>query len=160
MVALLRHTLPHVFFFSSVAHSSSNHLHKITYHIVIMVFLSKSICFFTFIFLIKPGHWQQSYGRLICSTKFEVPGSNYLCTYKSFPCDIYIVYGTQKNFQTLSSIAPLFNFSLQNLLAINMTEAYSSNITVGQEIIIPINCSCPDHQFSQVIVMYNLSSSD
>ncbi|KAK4843604.1 hypothetical protein QYF36_010482 [Acer negundo] len=40
-----------------------------------------------------------------------------------------------------------------------MTEADSSNITVGQEIIIPINCSCP-YQFSQAIVMYNLSSSD
>ncbi|KAL5817321.1 hypothetical protein ACOSQ3_025699 [Xanthoceras sorbifolium] len=40
-----------------------------------------------------------------------------------------------------------------------MTEADSSNITTGQEIIIPITCSCLD-RFSQAIVMYNFSSSD
>ncbi|KAL5750622.1 hypothetical protein ACOSP7_025225 [Xanthoceras sorbifolium] len=40
-----------------------------------------------------------------------------------------------------------------------MTEADSSNITAGQEIIIPITCSCLD-QLSHAIVMYNFSSSD
>ncbi|KAK2663632.1 hypothetical protein Ddye_002206 [Dipteronia dyeriana] len=123
-----------------------------------MVFLSKFIYFCTFIVFIKPVHSQQSYDRFNCSTESEGPGSNYLCTTQR--CDAYIVYRAQKNFQTLYSIAPLFNLTSQNLLVINnMTEADSSNIIVGQEIIIPISCSCPD-RFSQAIVMYNLSSSD
>ncbi|KAL5814901.1 hypothetical protein ACOSQ4_025542 [Xanthoceras sorbifolium] len=125
-----------------------------------MVFLSKFICLFTLIFFIKPIHSQQSYDRFNCSSESEVPGSNYLCTPERLTCDTYIVYRAQKNFQSLSSISPLFNLSSQNLIAINsMTEADSSNITAGQEIIIPITCSCLD-QFSQAIVMYNFSSSD
>ncbi|KAL5750631.1 hypothetical protein ACOSP7_025234 [Xanthoceras sorbifolium] len=125
-----------------------------------MVFLSKFICLCTLILFIKQTHSRQSYDRFNCSSESEVPGSNYLCTPEGLTCDTYIVYRAQENFQSLSSISPLFNLSSQNLLDLNsMTEADSSNITTGQEIIIPITCSCLD-RFSQAIVMYNFSSSD
>ncbi|EOY22274.1 Kinase family protein / peptidoglycan-binding LysM domain-containing protein, putative [Theobroma cacao] len=124
-----------------------------------MVSLHKLISFCVLLFLIKLISSQQSYDDSSCTAE-SVQNSKYLCTPKDFPCHTYVVYRTQKDFQSMSSIAPLFNLSMSHLLEINhMTDADSSNLKLGREIIIPVQCSCA-LTFSKAIFMYHFSSTD
>lgn len=124
-----------------------------------MASLPKFICVFTLILMIKPMFSQQSYDKDNCSSEAQSPVSSYICNPKEPSCSTFIVYRAQYNFQTLSSIASLFNANISELLAINhMVEANSSNLRLGQEIIIPITCYCPDG-LSESMFSYNSSYS-
>ncbi|KAL6318611.1 hypothetical protein AAG906_000689 [Vitis piasezkii] len=110
--------------------------------------------------MIKPMFSQQSYDKSNCTSEPQLPGSNYICNPKKLPCQTYIVYRAQHNFRTLSSISSLFNANISELFTTNnMVEANSSNLRPGQEIIIPVTCSCPD-RFSEAMFIYNCSHSD
>lgn len=125
-----------------------------------MASLSKFVCIFTLILMIKPMFSQQSYDKSNCTSEPQLPGSNYICNPKKLPCQTYIVYRAQHNFRTLSSISSLFNANISELFTTNnMVEANSSNLRPGQEIIIPVTCSCPD-RFSEAMFIYNCSHSD
>ncbi|XP_022755876.1 lysM domain receptor-like kinase 4 [Durio zibethinus] len=125
-----------------------------------MVSLHKLISFCILVLLIKPMSSQQSYDESNCTAESQVQGSNYLCTPEDFPCDTYIVYRAQKDFQSMSSISSLFNLSVFDLLEINhMTEANSSNLKLRREIIIPLECSCAG-SFFQSIFLYLFLRTD
>ena len=119
------------------------------------------VCLFTLILMIKPMFSRQSYDNSNCNSEPQVPGSNYICSPEKDPCKTFIVYRAQPNYQTLSSIASLFNADISKLFSINnMVEANSSkNLMPGHEIIIPITCCCPD-RFSEAKFIYNSSHSD
>ncbi|OMP03300.1 hypothetical protein CCACVL1_02477 [Corchorus capsularis] len=125
-----------------------------------MASLQKLISFCILIFLIRHVYSQQPYDESDCDAESEVPGSKYNCTPEDFPCQAYIVYRAQKDFQSISSISSLFNLSMPDILEINrMAEADSRNLTLGREIIIPVNCSC-HNSFSQSVFIYNFSRTD
>ncbi|KAL4342074.1 hypothetical protein GQ457_08G036980 [Hibiscus cannabinus] len=124
-----------------------------------MVFLRKLIGLCVLVFLIDPISSLQSYDESHCSATSHVHEPNYLCTPKdSFPCRTYVVYRVQKDFQSISSIANLFNLPLSHLLEINhMNEADSTNLKLRKEIVIPVECSCFG-TISQSIFMYSFSN--
>ncbi|CAK9137538.1 unnamed protein product [Ilex paraguariensis] len=125
-----------------------------------MVFLSKFICVYTLILLIKPIFPQQFYDNSNCTSELQFPGSNYLCNTKTGSCRIFVVYRAQEGYQTLSSISSLFNTNISKLLSLNeMTKGDSSTLLPGREIVIPITCRC-SNQFSQDIQLYNATHSD
>ncbi|KAL2515551.1 LysM domain receptor-like kinase 4 [Forsythia ovata] len=109
------------------------------------------------ILLIKPTFPQQHYDNSKCTSEIQYPGSNYLCNAKKSSCETFIVYRAQKGYQTLSSIASLFNTNTSHLLLYNnMSQTDLNNIQPGREIIMPVTCSCAD-RFSEAFFLYNAS---
>ncbi|KAF8408329.1 hypothetical protein HHK36_007478 [Tetracentron sinense] len=123
----------------------------------IMVSLSQLICVYSLFFLIKPSYSLQFYDNTDCKSEAQVPGSNYLCSSNKYPCETFIIFRAQENFQELSSISSLFRANQTQLLSLNnLTEPNSHNLSPGREIIIPINCSCSG-RFFQANFKYNSS---
>ncbi|GMI95205.1 LysM-containing receptor-like kinase 4 [Hibiscus trionum] len=124
-----------------------------------MVFLPNFIGLCVLVFLIDPISSLQSYDESNCSATSQVHEPNYLCTPEDLPCHTYVVYRVQKDFESMSSIASLFNLTMSDLLEINhMTEADSTDLKLRKEIIIPVECSCV-RTISQSIFMYRISSN-
>ncbi|KAE8686227.1 Detected protein of unknown function [Hibiscus syriacus] len=124
-----------------------------------MVFLHEFIGLCILVFLINPISSLQSYDESNCSATSQVHEPNYLCTPKDSPCHTYVVYRVQKDFQSMSSIASLFNLSMSDLLETNhMTEADSTGLKLRKEIIVPVECSC-FRTISRSIFEYRISSS-
>ncbi|KAL2492499.1 LysM domain receptor-like kinase 4 [Abeliophyllum distichum] len=109
------------------------------------------------ILLIKPTFPQQHYDHSNCTSEIQYPGSNYLCNAKKSSCETFIVYRAQNGYQTLSSIASLFNTNTSHLLLYNnMSQTDLNNIQPGREIIMPVTCSCAD-RFTEAFFLYNAS---
>ncbi|KAM7479838.1 hypothetical protein LguiA_028051 [Lonicera macranthoides] len=115
------------------------------------------------IILTQPTFSSQSYDKSECTSQTQFPGSNYVCSNSNkSPCKTFLIYRAQNNYnhQTLSSISTLFNTNISQLLFYNnLSQSNPNNLYPGQEIIVPIQCSCPD-RFSQSIFTYNNSNSD
>ncbi|XP_022871948.1 serine/threonine receptor-like kinase NFP [Olea europaea var. sylvestris] len=119
--------------------------------------MPKFLRFWILIFLIRPTFSQQHYDNSECNSEMQYPGSNYLCNAHKSSCESFIVYRAQKHYQTLSSISSLFNTNTSHLSSYNkMSQTDPNNIQHGQEIIVPVNCSCPD-RFSEAFFLYNAS---
>ncbi|CAI9753976.1 unnamed protein product [Fraxinus pennsylvanica] len=119
--------------------------------------MPKFLHFCIVILLIRPAFSQQHYDNSKCTSEIQYPGSNYLCNAHKSSCQSFIVYRAQKHYQTLSSISSLFNTNTSHLISYNnMSQTDPNNIQHGQEIFVPVNCSCPD-RFSEAFFLYNAS---
>ncbi|KAK6924773.1 Serine-threonine/tyrosine-protein kinase, catalytic domain [Dillenia turbinata] len=116
-----------------------------------MVFISRFLSIPILIILIRPAVSQQSDDKSNSMSQSQVPGSNYICNSQQFPCPAFVVYRAKENQRNLSSIGTLFNTDIPHIL--------SFNNFLGREIIVPVQCSCPD-RFSEAIFKYNFSRSD
>ncbi|KAK3006067.1 hypothetical protein RJ639_016299 [Escallonia herrerae] len=106
--------------------------------------------------LIQPTNSQQSYDNTNCTSGPQLPGSNYLCNSER-SCETFIVYRVQESNRTLSYVASLFSTNLTQLQSQNKIMGSDSNdLPTGREIIVPIECSCPD-RYSQAVFEYNTS---
>ncbi|KAG9446550.1 hypothetical protein H6P81_012678 [Aristolochia fimbriata] len=100
---------------------------------------------------------QHPYDENECS---NMGTSSYSCSITRAPCQTFIVYRAQQNYQTVSSISSLFNQDQTQLLSLNnLSESNSTRVSLNQEILIPVNCSCYQ-KFFFTIFSYNTSASD
>ncbi|XP_068664938.1 protein LYK5-like [Aristolochia californica] len=108
-------------------------------------------------FQVQPITSQHPYDKNECS---HMGISSYNCSIDRAPCQTFIVYGAQKNYQTLSSISSLFNLNQTQLLNLNnLSESYSTHLSPNQEILIPVTCSCYG-KLSFTIFGYDSTGSD
>lgn len=118
-----------------------------------------AICVYALILLINHVSSQQSYDHTDCRAQPQMPGSNYLCNSNSYPCQTFIVYRTQNDNTSISSISSLFNLNSTVLLTLNnLNQSESDQLPLDRDIIIPVTCSCAG-RFSQAVFNYNVSAS-
>ncbi|XP_052181241.1 lysM domain receptor-like kinase 4 [Diospyros lotus] len=124
-----------------------------------MASLCKLFCLCNLILLARPTFSLQSYDNTNCNKLEQVPASGYRCNAKKSSCDTFIVYRAQEGYQALSPIASLFNTTLAQLHPFNNISTPNFNhLKLGQDIIIPVRCSCLDNYYNAVL-LYNASHS-
>ncbi|KAF5817278.1 putative protein kinase RLK-Pelle-LysM family [Helianthus annuus] len=94
---------------------------------------------------IQPIFSVQPYDQTPCNTTTPpLQGSTYTCNSNTKTCNTYVVYRPQLN-QQLSDIATLFN--------VNESELLPTTHLQEREVVVPIQCDCPDRS-SRAVVDY------
>lgn len=97
-----------------------------------------------------------------CSIKGNTtpPSPSYLYTCNGYhlSCNTFLVFNSQPNFTSVSSISNLMSIQPSELAKINSVTK-SHKFTQGKEVIIPVNCSCSG-QYYQANTYYVIGDSD
>uniref|UniRef100_A0A7N1A6U8 Uncharacterized protein n=1 Tax=Kalanchoe fedtschenkoi TaxID=63787 RepID=A0A7N1A6U8_KALFE len=122
-----------------------------------LIDISVLLTFCSLYLLVEPSCCHQSYDKTSCYSAAQLPGSNYLCNLQKSSCDTFVVYRVQKESQTLASIASLMSANLTDVCRLNnLTE--SDALLPGEEIIIPVACTCLE-RYSIAKLVYNYTSA-
>ncbi|CAM8932243.1 unnamed protein product [Rhodiola kirilowii] len=121
---------------------------------VIEICLLLNACSFSL--LVESSSFYQQYDKSSCYSQAQLQGSNYLCNSRRTSCNAFVVYRVQNKSQTLSSIAALMDADLSEVYQLNKLNM-SDGLVAGEDIIVPVTCTCLD-RYSRVELVYNYSS--
>ncbi|KAL4560892.1 hypothetical protein LXL04_033048 [Taraxacum kok-saghyz] len=115
-----------------------------------------------FINSINSSHEQAFYDATSCRDDGNAPGTRYTCTNTTLTkmsCQTFLIFRTNHQFPTISTIATLFGLPPDTLLELNVhIDSSSETLLTDKEVLVPVTCSCSDN-FFQAKVNYTVTGN-
>ncbi|CAI9268481.1 unnamed protein product [Lactuca saligna] len=115
---------------------------------------------------INSSHEQAFYDATSCRKDGNAPGTRYTCTNTTLTkmsCQTFLIFRSNRQFPTISTIATLFGLPPNTLLELNHIDSSSEFLLMDREVLVPVSCSCSNNFFQAKInytVMENTTLSD
>ncbi|CAH1441634.1 unnamed protein product [Lactuca virosa] len=115
---------------------------------------------------INSSHEQAFYDSTSCRKDGNAPGTRYTCTNTTLTkmsCQTFLIFRSNRQFPTISTIATLFGLPPNTLLELNHIDSSSEILLMDREVLVPVSCSCSNNFFQAKInytVMENTTLSD
>ncbi|KAL7615549.1 hypothetical protein Lser_V15G02485 [Lactuca serriola] len=115
---------------------------------------------------INSSHEQAFYDATSCRKDGNAPGTRYTCTNTTLTkmsCQTFLIFRSNRQFPTISTIATLFGLPPNTLLELNHIDSSSEVLLMDREVLVPLRCSCSDNFFQAKInytIMENTTLSD
>lgn len=112
------------------------------------------------------SHEQAFYDATSCRKDGNAPGTRYTCTNTTLTkmsCQTFLIFRSNRQFPTISTIATLFGLPPNTLLELNHIDSSSEVLLMDREVLVPLRCSCSDNFFQAKInytIMENTTLSD